>query len=487
MSVLTTGQKFAGPGNALLLTALPDAANDELCTDPTYSYLRTAGGRCLVVTSAQRRQFGFTGRLRETIVDPEKKLFAPRLGINWRPFDSDRVIIHTGGGIFYDLAALNNQHYGDNNPVFAPSQLYSTTFGAPPPLFNGVPTNTQNLFAAGGGIPRPDSQFVAAFLDPNYKTPKIIQWSFGVQSELTRDLALEVNYVGNHGYNLGELLDFANQPLPGVGAIQPRRPYPDFNSFLYTASGAVSSYHALQVQIRKRFSEGFTVLGSYTWSKEIDDNEGDEAYTGATGSNGPQDYQNRTANRGLGATDVRHRFVVSGVWEVPVGRGKKFLGNTRGIANGILGGWSLSGVLTAQSGFPLTIVSAQDFSNTGSVSPKPDRLCNGSGPGTVEQWFNPSCFSTAALQTAFQQGTPRFGNAGRGIIPGPRFDNLDFALLKKFRVTERFNLEVRGEAFDVFNHPNFLDPNSAFGSTLFGRISSAREGRDVQLGAKLNF
>src|SRR5581483_7048052 len=314
MSFLTIGPKFAGPGNALLLTALPDAQNDALCTDPSYSYLHSADGRCLVATSAQRRQFGFTGRRRRTIVDPEKTLFAPRLGISWRPFQSDRFIIHTGGGLFYDLAALNNQHYGDNNPVFAPSQLYTTSFGAPPPVLNGLPITTQNMFAGSGGIPGPDQQFVAAFLDPDYKTPKVAQWSFGFESEIARNVALEVNYVGNHGYNLGELLNFANQPLPGVGSIQPRRPFPDFNAVLYTASGASSFYHGLQTQIRKRFSQGFTILGSYTWSKQINDNEGDEAYTGAVGNNGPQDYQNRAANRGLGGTDVRHRFVVSGVW-----------------------------------------------------------------------------------------------------------------------------------------------------------------------------
>ena len=324
MSFLTIGPNLPS-GNALLLTALPDAQNDALCADPG-SYLRSADGRCLVATSAQRQQFGFTGRRRRAIVDPEKTLFAPRLGISWRPTGSNRFIIHTGFGMFYDLAALNNQHYGDNNPVFAPSQLYATTFGAPPPLTDGIPTRTQDIFAGSGGIPRLDSQFVAAFLDPDYKTPKIEQWSFGIQSELTNNVALEVNYVGNHGYNLGELLDFANQPLPGVGPIQPRRPYPDFNSVLYTASGATSFYHSLQTQLTKRFSYGFSMLGSYTFAKQIDDNEGDEAYTGAAGNNGPQDYQNRRANRGLGGTDVRHRFVVSGVWELPFGKGRALPG-----------------------------------------------------------------------------------------------------------------------------------------------------------------
>ena len=485
MSFLAIGPEFAGPGNALLLTALPDAQNDALCTDPAYSYLRV-GSRCLVATSAQRKQFGFTGRRRRTIIDPEKTLFAPRLGLSWRPFATDRLIVHTGAGIFYDLAALNNQHYGDNNPVFAPSQLYTTTFGAPPPLFNGAPVNTQNTFG-NGAIPGLDQQFIAAFLDPHYKIPKVAQWSFGFESEITKNVALEVNYIGNHGYDLGELLDFGNQPLPGPGPLQPRRPYPDFNTVLYTASGAISSYNSLQIQVRKRFSQGFTLIGSYTWGKEIDDNEGDEAYTGAVGNNGPQDYQNRAANRGLGGTDVRNRFVVSGVWELPIGRGRALLGNARGFLNGVVGGWSISGVLTDQSGFPLTVISANDYSNTGSVSPKPDRLCDGSGPRSINQWFNTSCFSTTALQTALQLGQPRFGNSGRGIIQGPRFDNLDFAVLKRTRITERANFELRGESFNVLNHAQFLDPNSAFGSALFGRITSAREPRDIQIGAKLIF
>jgi hypothetical protein len=178
---------------------------------------------------------------------------------------------------------------------------------------------------------------------------------------------------------------------------------------------------------------------------------------------------------------------VSGVWELPIGKGRALLGNAHGVVNGLLGGWNVSGVLTAQSGFPLTVISANDYSNTGSVSPKPDRLCNGSGPRNINQWFDSSCFSTTALQTALQLGQPRFGNSGRGIIEGPRFDNLDFALLKRTRITERFALEIRGEAFNIFNHPNFLDPNSAFGSALFGRITSAREGRDIQVAAKLIF
>jgi hypothetical protein len=481
MSFLPIKPAFSGPGDALLLTALPNAQNDALCTNPVDSYLTTSDGRCLVATSQERSQLGFTGRRQSSIIQAERTLFAPRLGISWRPLGSDRLVIHTGAGIFYDLAALNNQHYGDNNPVFAPSQLFQTTFGAPPiaPI--------QSVFAGSGGIPNPSSQFVAAFLDPNYKTPRVIQWSFGIESQVSRDIAIEVNYIGNHGYQLGELLDFGNQPLPGPGPIQPRRPFPDFNSVLYTTSGANSSYNSLQVQVRKRFSQGFTLLASYTWSKELDNDEGDENYTGATGNNGPQSYSNFRANWGLGVTDVRNRFVASSVWELPVGRGHAFLANVNKIANGFVGGWNLSGILTSQSGFPLTVVSSLDYSNTGSVSPRPDRACNGAGPRTVTHFLDTSCFSTAGLQVAFQAGTPRFGNSGRGILEGPRFNNLDFAVLKNILLTERFKMEFRAEAYNIFNHPNFNDPNTAAGSALFGVITSARTPRDIQLALKLIF
>lgn len=489
MSFLQTGLPFAGPGNALLLTSLPDAANDALCTDPQYAYLTTADGRCLVATTAIRNKLGFTGRRQQTIIAPQHALFAPRFGLSWRPLKSDRLVIHTGAGMFYDLPALNNQHFEQNNPVFGPSQIYSTTFGAPPPLTNGQPTQTETVFTgANAAIPRPSQQFIAAFLAPDYKVPAIAEWSFGIESQLASDTALEITYVGNHAYHLGNLLNLGNQPRPGIGAIQPRRPFPDFAGTLYVESNSNSSYNALQVKVTKRLSHGFMLLSSYAWSKTLNDNEGDEGFGAGNGQAGPQDENNLAANKGPGATDVRHRFITNGIWRLPFGKGHHFLAGRGGVVDRLVGGWSISSVFTAQSGFPLTVTSQRDWSNTSSPTPRPDRLCKGTGARTISSFLDATCFSTAALQAAFQSGNPRFGNSGRGILEGPRYINLDLALLKDTAITERVNLQFRAEAYNSLNRAQFSDPNLSLGNPAFGKITSVRaDPRDVQFGLKLLF
>ncbi len=487
VSFLPTGPAFSGPGNALLITAFPAAKNDALCTDPQFSYLKTADGRCLIATDAQRSALGFTGRRRKTIIAPEHYLFGPRFGLSWQAFNSDRLIVHAGAGMFYDFSLLNDQHYGDNNPVSAPSQIYSTTFGAPPPLLpNGQITTTATAFTGTAGIPPLTSQFLATFVDPDHKTPKIEEWSFGIESAVSSDIAVQINYVGNHAYHLGFGEFFSNQPLPGLG--QPPRPYPDFNSTFFADSRGFSNYNALQVKVTKRMSHGLSLLGGYTWGKALDNNEGDECYGCGSGNSGPQNFNDINADYGPGATDVRGRFVVSSVWMLPFGKGQLFLGGSGRVVDHLVGGWALSGIFTDQSGFPLTVIAQNDFSNTGSASPRPDTTCSGRGSRTVTNFLNASCFSTTALQAAFQAGHPRFGNSGRGILPSWNFINLDAALLKNTAITDRFQLQFRAEAYNTLNKPQFADPNTTFGNQNFGITTSTRaDPRDIQFGLKLSF
>lgn len=140
VSFAPLGAKFSGPGNVALITAVDDAMNDALCTNPAHANLVTVDGRCLVASSAQRSQLGFTGRTRRTLIVPQKRDFAPRIGLTWRPLNSDKLIVRTGYGIFYDLANLNTMEFVSGNPVFGPSQIFNTAFGSPPPLTNGGPT-----------------------------------------------------------------------------------------------------------------------------------------------------------------------------------------------------------------------------------------------------------------------------------------------------------------------------------------------------------
>lgn len=467
------------PGEALLVTPLPAAANDALCSNPLFI---NANGECLIMSSAMRTQLGLTGnKLKELSYGPGHGSFAPRIGISWRPTNSDRFIIHTGAGVFNDLPITNLiGSYVNNNPVFTQTPTYNTAFGAPPPLTNGVPTTTQQMFANAASAPLSSitSQLMPT---PFYHTPTVYEWSFSAQTQLAQNWALEVGYVGNRGVHLDNAHEWGNQPSPGVGDLQPRRPWPDFNQMLYDTFDGISNYDALQGKLTKRFSKGLQALVSYTYGKVLDRNGGDSDFV-----NAPQNDNNQRADYSLSDISIKQRLVISPIWMLPFGKGQAYL-NSGGLVNGIAGGWEVSGIVTFQDGFPFTVQSNQDFSNTNSRSPRPDRVCNGAGPQTVAEWFDINCFTTDLLAQALANGTPRFGNSGRNILIGPGMQEWDVSVIKRNPITERVNLEFRAEFFNIFNHPNFGTPGTTIGTSTAGQLTSAGSPRDIQFGLKLKF
>jgi len=469
----------ATPGDALLVTPLPASANDALCSNPLFI---NADGQCLIMSSAMRKQIGLTGaKLRELSFGPGHGNFDPRLGISWRPTNSDKLIIHTGAGIFNDLPITNLiGSYVNNNPVFTQTPTYTSAFGSPPPLTNGVPTTTQLMFAnaPSAALSNITSQLMPT---PFYHTPTVYEWSFSIQTQLAQDWALEAGYVGNRGVHLDNAHQWGNQPAPGVGDLQPRRPWPDFNQMLYDTFDGISNYDALQAKLTKRFSNGFQALFSYTYGKILDRNGGDTDFV-----NAPQNDNNQRADYSLSDNSVKQRLVISPVWRLPFGKGQHFL-NGGGLISSVVGGWELSGIISFQSGFPFPVLSNQDFSNTGSRSPRPDRICNGAGPQTVAEWFKVDCFTTDALGAALANGTPRFGNSGRNILIGPGIQNWDMSAIKRTPITEKANLEIRAEFFNLFNHPSFGTAGNIIGTSTAGQITSAGSPRDIQFGLKLRF
>jgi len=464
----------------LLVTASDDATNDAYCTDPFYSYLTTPDGRCLVASSVQRASLGFTGRRRRSIVDTDTDNWAPRIGVAWRPFHTDRIVVRGGYGVFFDFLPLENLLFVNNNPITTPTQVYSTSFGTPPP------GKVQQMFAGSGGIAPIGEQFLSLYLDPGFETPFLQSWSFGFGSQLANNWALDVDYIGNKGSNYGLLHLFGNQPRPGVGDLQSRRPYPDFNIDLYTDSLGTSDYNSLQLKMTKKTSKGLTFLASYTFQKGINDGDGNEGFGGGGGQLASQDDNNPRADRARSYSDQTHRFVISYVYDLPVGRGKRFL-NQGGAVNAILGGWQISGITSFAGGFPVTVFSDFDYSNTGTLSPRPDKTCGGEGPKTMKNWFDTSCFTTAALAADFANGQPRFGNSGRSIFDGPGSIGTDLALLKQFQFGERLNLEFRAEAYSALNHLNLGFPVATMGDPNFGSVISGSGERTMQFGLKLGF
>ncbi|HKY03309.1 MAG TPA: hypothetical protein VJQ56_00370, partial [Blastocatellia bacterium] len=224
---------------------------------------------------------------------------------------------------------------------------------------------------------------------------------------------------------------------------------------------------------------------SYTWSKSLDN--ASSFFTSAGDPNFPQDSRNVRLERGRSNFDVRHRFSLGYTYDLPIGRGRSFLGDN-GWLSSFLGGWQTNGVITLQSGRPFTValLSENDNSNTGrsnlgfGANDRPNIVGNPNlSDPSPDGWFNTAAFALPAFGT--------FGNVGRNILTGPDYKNVNMSLVKNTALTERLGLQFRAEAFNLFNRPNFDLPDNFLGSPTFGRILSAQSPRHIQFGVKLLF
>ncbi len=403
---------------------------------------------------ASGRSLGFPARsLRKTQYDS----FAPRFGFSYDLFGSGRTVLRGGYGIFYTLVGgnLSTQSIG-SVPFFR-----GETFAGDPL----VPSLTlARAFPVSSAPPLAE---IFAFQN-DFANSYVQEWSFNMQQQLFRDTVFEVGYVANKGTKL-DVAYQANQPrVPGPGGIQPRRPYPKFSTIQFNTTEGFSTYHSLQAKAERRLSKGFTYLASYTFSKTI----------AATSTN--QNPYDLAEAKALADFDIPQRFVLSSVYEVPFGRGRAWL-NRGGLANAVLGGWSLGGILQLQSGSPFTPTTGRDIANVGTTT-RPDR----NGPGTVPnpgilQWFDASVFSNPANFT--------FGNSGVNILRGPGSQTLDAILSKDFPLgSDSRRLQFRFEAFNVFNHANFGQPNANINQPAqVGRIFAAGPARILQVALKVSF
>ena len=306
-----------------------------------------------------------------------------------------------------------------------------------------------------------------------------MEWTFGVQRQLTKSLTFDATYMGSKTTGLlGDLL--INQATPGTGPIQQRRRFPQFAAINYWTPIGFSTYHSLQLKAEQRFSHGLTALASYTYGKAID-LTGSPIF-GDSVAGGLQQKGNIFENKGLAGYDIRHRFVLSYGYEFPVGRGKQFLANANRVVDGVFGGWQLNGITTAQTGSPFTIMVSGDPNSTGGGTLRANRLANGnlsSSQRTVQRWFDTSAFVAPPL---FQ-----FGSAGRDILTGPGLVNFDASLFKNFNFTETKRLQFRAEVFNIFNRTQLLLPGETINTPTFGVITAASPAREMQMALKFYF
>ncbi|MCW5977632.1 MAG: TonB-dependent receptor [Bryobacteraceae bacterium] len=407
--------------------------------------------------------------------------FGPRVGFAYRLPLQRETVIRSGIGVFFGSTVSNtigdtaSTGFSTSATLVVPQAEYLSALS----LRNGFPAVERPPLDDAFGAVRPGQRphLSVGFFKHDQVAPTSYQYNLNIQREVARETVLEVGYMANISHHLAANDFSLNQVAPeamGAGNAQARRPFPQFsNVYWINPTIGDSSYHGGYVRLERRFSNGFSVLGHYTFSKFLDDVASADEY-GDPGSY--MDAYNRRLDKSLSGSDIPHRLILTGLYETPAFAGKKWLRWTAGS-------WRLGLLTTLQSGAPFTVASAANTTNAFSAgSLRPNVLRDPRLPPsgrTLARWFDTA---------AFQAPTPfTFGNSPRSGLRGDGVQKVDLTLAKEFPVTERFRFELRGEFYNLLNHANFELPGHVFGAANFGAVLSADDPRAVQVGLRLSF
>jgi hypothetical protein len=445
----------------------------------------------------------------------DKKDFGPRIGFAWTPFEDRKTVISSAFGIFYAPEGNQFNDLGENPPNLQFYQLNTSAStiptlatmidsGFPAQLPTSDPASPSGQVKTTGSVRKP---------------PRVIEWNLAVQRELAQNWILHVAYVGTHATGIWNNEDSnLNQPRQPLDtnftnnpAIDPMssgnygRPYYSVLPFLSVINpidypNFTVGFNGLETKLDKRFSNGFTLLASYTWSHDIGSFQG--AHTGNTQI---ADFPN--AQRGNVDPDFRHRLTVSYTYELPFGRGKAYGNGMNAFVDAVAGGWQVGGITTIRSGEHYTAFLSSDPTNTGTAA-MPNKIhdptdfsfdiaqqaadgCSRPGHQTLDCFYNPAAFVIPPLAPG-QTSAHEFGTAGDGDLLGPHQVNFDFSTFKNFKITERQQLQFRAEMFDIFNHPQFGLPNrnpdqggTNGGARIFGTLPDNQ--REIQFALRYTF
>lgn len=418
------------------------------------------------------------------LVATDKDNFMARIGFSFKI--TPKMVLRSGYGHFF--AYLEN--FGDGqfligNPPFAYGVTLTGSSTVPAVILNqGPPAGATELSRATGLSFRSYQRYA--------QKPNAHQWNLNIQREFGADWLVEAGYSGSRGIHLVRQYD-ANFSPAGPGNIDQKRPYR--STTMETGSGTIaisplgpivshrldgnSIYHAMLAKVEKRFSNGFTLLASYTFSKTIGDTCGN-ASTGNTNACGYQNILNLRPERSLDNQDIPHRFVTSVLYDLPFGKNRAFLAGSNKVVDAMLGGWTVGSIVTLSSTLPFNVTVQGNPSNTGStaVVQRPNVVGDpNEGTRTLDRAFNTDAF--------VRQPNFTYGNTGRNILRSPSHFNWDFSALKNFPLTEHLRLQFRFEAFTFTNTPRFGNPNAVLGSNTFGVIGGAGTPRNLQFALKL--
>ncbi|MGA3160727.1 MAG: carboxypeptidase regulatory-like domain-containing protein [Terracidiphilus sp.] len=509
-SVATTGEVIYPAGYSNMLD-VPYLAQFDACgygSDPA----STAYAACTPVLS--NTQAGLPSGLRKA----QKDRILPRIGLAWRPFNDDKTAVRAGFGI-YNTTLLGDSFFAMTDTLQSATLTYNNLQG--PPYY---PPYIWPQTSPGSSLPTPQygtASFTSAN-QINWKNPYSMQWNLSIDHEFRGNMGARISYIGMKTDDLVWAANENDMPYSSTtkALSQPltNRPFPNWQAINDRLTGAQASYNALQAEANRRFQHGLTFQSTYTWSKNLADNQGTQA-SGFVGENG--NYASYIHNLKLDYGNVygtrRQRWITTGVYELPLGRGRSIGANMNRAEDAVIGGWQLSSVFVWQTGPYMTAYipgGGADPSGTGSgvlyaLNQRPDRVPGQSAvPAnrTRSQWLNPmafACPSTTGYTSTSYAGNNcgvgytsapigRFGTESVGDIVGPGTVNLSAGLSKRFSITDNVHLRAEGTFTNVLNHTNLNDPNLNITSPLFGKITSNRGSdfggaRTGQVSVKIEF
>jgi len=401
-------------------------------------------------------------------VYPNNLDFMPRLGLAYQVLP--KTVFRAAYGIFYSAPQIPIA----NDATANPPEMVSTAFSNSQYDFVDARTAAQGLSHPSTGTVAGSALYV---VDPYAHQPYTQQWNTTIQHQITQSTLFTVAYVGTKGTHLLSSNDI-NQPVPGTTALASRRPYPLYQSIIQSADVSTSSYNALQATLERRLSHNLSYQLAYTWSHSLDY----QSLNPGTGGAAFLDSYDHRLDYGNSDDNSPQRFVASFVYKLPF--------HTSGFARHVVDGWEFNGILTLSDGIPFSVYSASNTLNNG-VTSRAELIGPGNGSlsssqRSIAEWFNTAAFSTPP--------TLAWGDAGRNTIPGPATKQLDYSLFKNFSIAESRSLQLRAEAFNLFNTPQFNNPAATIGAAGAGTVTSAgspftfqRLSREVQLAAKFYF
>jgi hypothetical protein len=417
------------------------------------------------------------GQISPQIYSMDMKDVSPRLGFAWEPSFWRGTVIRAGAGIYYPSERALYELFGITAPGVSIVQSIANSSNNPLPTY----TLGHNTFPAMSQVPitqeYANSVTGTTFaLDQGLRTPYSEQWNLSVQHSFSKNSLAELAYIGSQSRRLPVRWNVDDCSTPGSLACNPSaRPWQQYSYVYYAADAAFGSYNALNAKFQREFSGGFNFLANYTWSKALTNTMQGGANTGLN-----QMGTCLACDKGMAGFNVPQRLTVATVWQLPAGRGKRFLTNVSPFWDRVVGGWTADVIGAFSGGNPIT-VNAPNNTADPLTNFRANRTCNGLRDSDLRtnglHWLNPACFAAPAAGY--------FGNSGANILTGPGVNDWDVAIEKNVALREAVSLQFRAELFNAWNHAQFKNPDSTVGDANFGQVTQARDSREIQLGLKL--